>query len=334
MTTLLNTERAERKLRGGHSPFENCRLCPRKCGVDRVGNQGQKPLGFCGESHVLRVAYVGCHFGEEPPITGENGSGTVFFSGCTLKCTYCQNHQISTDGLGRVTTVGELFTRVRSLIDAKGVHNINLVTPDHFFPHAFQLVSLIRETGYTLPVVYNLSGFQAPDMLKKAEPYADIYLPDFKYSDSALSQRLSRCKDYPETALAAIAEMIRQKGFLDPVDTDAGPAKTGVLVRHLILPGKSKNSIDALTMLFIEFGAKLPLSLMSQYTPLRSHTDPDLNRPITWEEFETVYAHAVDLGFESLYVQFPEKRRPGALSQVPFVPDFRRAEPFSNEAVD
>jgi putative pyruvate formate lyase activating enzyme len=286
-------------------------------------------LGFCGEGYHLRVAYIGPHFGEEPPITGKNGSGTIFFSGCSLKCTICQNHQISTDGLGKAMTVFELFDRVRELIDETGVHNINLVTPDHFFPYVFQLVSLIRKTGYSLPVVYNLSGYQSLNMIRKAEPYADIYLPDFKYSDPDLSQRLSRCKDYPEIALEAIGEMIKQKGFLDPAEGDGSPAKRGVLVRHLILPGKVENSIHALTTLFIEFGAKLPLSLMSQYTPLKHHVDDDMNRPITKDEFDGVYAHALDLGFECLYIQFPEKCRPEPLSLAPFVPDFSRKEPFS-----
>jgi putative pyruvate formate lyase activating enzyme len=309
--------------------FEECRLCPRNCGVNRIEGSKTAHSGFCGQNYILRVAYVGAHFGEEPPISGIRGSGTVFFSGCSLKCSFCQNYQISRDGLGEAVTLDELSGKVSGLIKEKDVHNINFVTPDHFFPYTFRLVDLLRERGYGLPVIYNLSGYQSIASLDMAEAYADIYLPDYKYSDPSISWNLSRCKDYPRVALEAIAVMIRQKGFLDCLNSKAELATKGVLVRHLILPGKIENTLNALTSLFIEFGADLPISLMSQYHPVLPHKDRDLNRSITMEEFDSVYAHALDLGLKNLFVQFPDKTDAGSKRRSPFLPDFLKSEPFT-----
>lgn len=288
------------------------------------------PSTFCGESSLLRVAYVGPHFGEEPPFTGENGSGTVFFSGCSLKCSTCQNHQISRDGIGENITVGELYIRLSDMIRIDKVHNINLVTPDHFFPHVFRLVTLLRRNGYDLPVVYNLSGYQSTALLTRAEDYVDIYLPDYKYANATLSKHISKCKDYPKVALDAISEMVRQKGFLDASVKGVTLAKKGVLIRHMILPGNVRNSTDALTSLFLEFGREVPISLMSQYYPVSQQKETDLNRPITQEEFDRVYAHALDLGLENLFVQFPENRTPIQRHPPAFLPDFRQKNPFSS----
>jgi putative pyruvate formate lyase activating enzyme len=274
--------------------------------------------GFCRETHQMKVAHVGPHFGEEPPITGEKGSGTVFFTGCSLKCAYCQNHQISREGLGRTMDAAGLFDAVAGMIRKYGVHNVNLVSPDHFFPHAFELTTRLRAAGFGLPVVLNLSGYQSVSMLRLAEPYADIYLPDYKYADPALSLKYSKCGDYPETALNAISEMVRQKGF------------QGIIVRHLILPGHMDNSLNALTSLFLEFGSGLPLSLMSQYFPVTPQGPAPMNRLTTRDEFERVYAHALDLGFEHLYVQFPEEEPDPSPGTPPFVPDFRRESPFQS----
>ena len=309
--------------------FEECRLCPRNCGINRLRSHKGNRSGVCGEGHQLRVAYVGPHFGEEPPISGNNGSGTIFFTGCSLRCSFCQNHQISREGLGNTVSMDDLFERVLEIIHKDLVHNINLVTPDHFFPYTIQLVSRLRRKGYDLPVVYNLSGYQSTKMLRMAEDFADIYLPDYKYADPALSTRFSKCEDYPDVALDAISEMIRQKGFLDSSEKGSELAKKGVLVRHLILPGRIENSMNALTTLFLEFGARLPLSLMSQYHPVLPLEDKALRRFLLQDEFDKVYAHALDLGFQYLFVQFPDKAPPGLSKRPPFLPDFRRREPFS-----
>lgn len=309
--------------------YKKCDLCPRRCGVDRLERNKLARSGFCGESSDLRIAYVGPHFGEEPPITGERGSGTVFFSGCSLRCSYCQNHQISSGGLGHPVTPGELLGLVEGMIAADRVHNINFVTPDHFFPHVFQIITRLRKMGHGLPMVFNLSGYQSKDMLGAIRDFADIYLPDYKYADSTLAMELSKCRNYPETALEAISEMVRQKGFLDSFETGSPLACRGVLVRHLILPGKEENSRNALTTLFLEFGPHLPLSLMSQYVPAVPQTDRDLNRSLTVAEFDKVYAHALDLGFDRLFVQFPEQVETSENNPSPFLPDFRLTRPFS-----
>ncbi len=309
--------------------YSKCNLCPRKCGVDRIGPDDRRKMGFCGETHQLRIAHIGPHFGEEPPISGDRGSGTVFFSGCTLQCAYCQNYQISRQGMGQPMDVEELVKRAVDMIETHGIHNINLVTPDHFFPHVFQCVTSLREQGYALPVVYNLSGYQSVPMLRSAAPYVDIYLPDFKYGDAGPAQRLSKCRDYPKVALEALSEMVRQKGFLDSCQNGQEIAQRGVLVRHLILPGEIENSIDVLTTLFLEFGPVLPVSLMSQYHPALPMEDEELNRPLTPDEFDQVYAHALDLGFENLFVQFPDQDTDASKHVSPFFPDFRRDKPFS-----
>ena len=309
--------------------FKCCRLCPRNCRVNRLENSELGFKGFCGENHLLRVAYVGPHFGEEPPITGRNGSGTVFFSGCSLKCSFCQNYQISRDGLGEIIGTEELQKSVVTMIQEKNVHNINFVTPDHYLPYTLQLGALLRKRGYELPFVYNLSGYQSLRILRFMEDYADIYLPDYKYADPSIAWRLSKCKDYPGVALEAIVEMVRQKGFLHPSASGSDPAKKGVLVRHLILPGMVENSLSALTTLFLEFGAKLPLSLMSQYHPALLQPDKDLFRFLSKDEFDKVYTHVLDLGFENLYVQFPDPDRTTRSKISPFLPDFEKDKAFS-----
>ncbi len=318
------------KVMNFQSLYQQCRLCPRVCGVDRTEGAVNGAKGFCKESDDLRVSFVGPHFGEEPPISGKNGSGTVFFSGCSLQCSFCQNYQISRDGMGETTTVDSLLERVKALCSVKGVHNINLVTPDHFFPHIMELVSRMREERLKVPILYNLSGYQSVEILKMLEPYADIYLPDFKYSDSQLARSISRAKDYPETALGAIVEMVRQKGFLHCEGGEDGLAYRGVLVRHLILPGNVENSLNGLTSLFLEFGKDLPLSIMSQYSPVQPHSDMHFNRKISEKEFEAVYSHALELGFNRIFVQFPGKDQAGRPQEKasPFLPDFRERKPF------
>ncbi|MDY0092934.1 MAG: 4Fe-4S cluster-binding domain-containing protein [Candidatus Vecturithrix sp.] len=306
--------------------YISCCLCPRHCQVNRL--HGQK--GFCGETAQLRVASLGAHFGEEPPISGIHGSGTVFFSGCTLQCEYCQNYQISCQHLGATTTIEEVGRRLTELYAARQIHNINFVTPDHFFPHTCAIVAYVRRQSIDIPAVYNVSGYQDVHALRTLEPTAAIYLPDFKYADNRLGEQLSHCHHYVSTALDALTEMIRQKGFLDSTlnDDSAAIARQGVLVRHLILPGQVQNSLDALSMLLLEFGRRLPLSLMAQYHPIsvsgKSELKqlPDMQRPITREEFQQVYDCALELGFEHLFVQYPEQQ------DTAFLPDFQQDEPF------
>jgi putative pyruvate formate lyase activating enzyme len=316
------------------SRYRACELCPRRCGVDRTAGE----VGVCGEGAQLRLATVEPHFGEEPPISGTNGSGTVFFSGCSLRCLYCQNHQISHEGRGRAWSLGELVDRLVALHQNQGIHNVNFVTPDHFLPHTVAVVDALRGRGIQVPVVYNLSGYQVVQSLRLIQPAADIYLPDFKYADTTLARNLSRSPDYASVALEALAEMVRQKGFLNTsMDEDQESprldrdktrrlARRGVLVRHLILPGQVENSRQVLDMLFVEFGKNLPLSLMSQYVPIRRFPEaPFLDRLVGQDEVSEVFAHTQRLGFKNVFVQHPEEVHSAAR---PFLPDFSSSVPF------
>ena len=309
--------------------YKSCELCPRACGVDRTLNRDGERKGFCGETDQVRVAHIGPHFGEEPPFTGSRGSGTVFFSGCSLKCKFCQNHQISLGGMGETLDFHRLVDKIRQMILKNGVHNLNFVTPDHFIPHTVGMVFLLKKEHPGLPILYNFSGYQSVKVLKSLERVADIYLPDFKYSDSALAKKLSGCADYPGKAIDAISEMVRQKGLLDCLVSEDALATKGVLVRHLILPGAIENSINALTTLFIELGPDLPISLMSQYHPVVHHEDPEMNRTITDQEFRKVHDHAKQLGFKHMFVQFPEDYKGPSQGNSSFLPDFKKGEPFT-----
>jgi putative pyruvate formate lyase activating enzyme len=319
------------------SHYKNCQLCPRRCRVDRKTGQ----VGSCGEGADIRIAAVEVHRGEEPPISGMNGSGTVFFSGCSLQCLFCQNYQISREGMGQVWNLYKVVDRLAVLYEREGIHNVNFVTPDHFVPHTMAVVRLLRNSGIHIPVVYNFSGYQRIESLRLIESVADIYLPDFKYADACLAESLSRTPDYARVALEALCEMIRQKGFLDihatadneeigPAYTNdrLTPARKGVLVRHLILPGQVQNSLHVLDMMFLEFGRELPISLMSQYVPVHQFpSGSHLNRMVTSDEFETVLYHALDLGFQQLFVQHPEEMDAARQS---FLPDFGATNPFSD----
>ena len=307
--------------------FKKCELCPRRCRVDRTV-PGSEKKAFCGQKYELRVAHIGPHHGEEPPISGSRGSGTIFFSGCSLRCTYCQNHQISMEGVGDILSPEEFYNKTARMIDTYGVHNINFVTPDHFFPYTFQLVEKLRDNGYGVPILYNTSGYQSIESLRIAEHFADIYMPDYKYSDTEIAKKFSRCSDYPQKAMDALAEMVRQKGFLDSFDEDKDTATRGVLVRHLILPGKVENSINALDSLFLEFGANIPISLMSQYHPVIKHADNDMNRFLKVSEFRAVYSHALELGLKNMFVQFPEMNNEPEMEGDDFLPDFNGESPF------
>ena len=301
------------------SDYAECRLCPRACGVDRESGQ----TGVCGETAELRVASVGRHLGEEPPFTGTRGSGTVFFSGCSSHCFFCQNWQISTGRVGRVWTSDEIESAVVRMLD-EGAHNVNLVSPDHFWPHAEDLIRRLRARGITVPVILNTSGYESPAMIGRYAECADIFLPDIKFADGALAAECMGDSRYPEIAFAAAARMIELKGFLHPFDPSGRePARTGVLVRHLVLPGHAEDSCRALERLRREFGRLLPLSLMSQYHPVPpGPPDGPFARRVTQEEYATVKACAESMEFEHIFVQ-------DLLGDDHFMPDFEENRPFS-----
>ncbi len=273
--------------------YTHCTLCPRRCGVDRTRGQ----LGFCKMPGQVHAARAGVHYWEEPVISGSFGSGAVFFSGCTLKCAFCQNYDISQENFGKPMTSAELRAAFERLID-EGVQNINLVTPTHFLPDILPAL----EPKLPVPVVYNCGGYESVETLRQLEGKIDVYLPDFKYSDNALAKKLSSAPDYFETASAAILEMYRQVG--KPVLED-DEMKRGVLVRHLVLPGCVDNSLGVLDWVAEHFrSGDILFSLMSQYVPMgRAAEMPPFDQRITELEYDSVLSYMMLLGIEDGYTQ-------------------------------
>ena len=286
--------------------YEHCRLCPRACGVDR--RKGQ--IGFCGMTDTLKVARASLHFGEEPVISGHFGAGTVFFSGCNLRCGYCQNWRLSHEGLGAEVTSGQLRTLFLRLID-EGAENIELVTPTQFLPTILPAL----QPKLPVPVVYNCGGYESVEVLRQREGMIDVYLPDLKYSDKALARALSQAEDYPEVAQNAILEMYRQVG--KPQYRD-GILTKGVLVRHLVLPGNVGNSLGVLDWLSERFPkGEVLLSLMRQYTPMGRLKDvPPYDRAVTEEEYAAVRSWAELCGIKEGFFQ-----EEAAVGQA-YVPEF------------
>lgn len=273
--------------------YTHCTLCPRRCGVDRTRGQ----LGFCKMPGQIHAARAGVHYWEEPVISGSFGSGAVFFSGCTLKCAFCQNYDISQENFGKPLTSAELRAAFERLID-EGVQNINLVTPTHFLPDILPAL----EPKLPVPVVYNCGGYESVETLRQLEGKIDVYLPDFKYSDNVLAEKLSSAPDYFETASAAILEMYRQVG--KPVLED-DEMKRGVLLRHLVLPGCVDNSLGVLDWVAEHFrSGDILFSLMSQYVPMgRAAEMPPFDRRITELEYDSVLSYMMLLGIEDGYTQ-------------------------------
>lgn len=269
-----------------------CNLCPRKCGAVRTAHSGN---GFCKTGELPVVARVAPHYGEEPCISGTKGSGTVFFSGCTMRCVYCQNYEISNEDGGRTITPERLAECYKELED-KGVHNINLVTADHF---AHAVVKSLEIYKPRIPIVYNCSGYTSPKTLSMLDGLVDIYLPDFKYADDFLAVKYSSAPNYVNTAVAAIHEMTFQVGL--PQFDDDGIMKKGVIVRHLILPAHTKNSLEVLDIVKRRFGDQVLLSLMCQYIPMGKVSDREfsrINRKITRREYDKVKLEMMRLGID------------------------------------
>ena len=278
-----------------------CELCPRRCGADRAVSRG-----YCGMSGEITAAKAMLHYWEEPCISGKRGSGAVFFSGCVLKCAYCQNYDISAEHKGRDITeerLADIFLELQN----QGALNINLVNPTHFVPGIIRSVKLAKQKGLLLPIVYNSGGYERVETLRALDGIVDIYLPDVKYFDNELAKKLSDAPNYFDTAMNAVTEMVRQTG--KPVFTDNDedkPLKRGTIVRHLVLPGQYKDSIEVVRRLGERFGGDILFSLMSQYTPFgRVKTDPrfeKLNRRITTFEYRKVLEAVYEAGLSG-YMQ-------------------------------
>ena len=274
------------------SLLENCRLCPRQCGVNR--RAGEK--GFCGAvGEKVRVARAALHFWEEPCISGERGSGTVFFSWCTMRCVFCQNREIRSGEAGADITI-ERLADIFLEQQGRGAHNINLVTPTHYLPQIILALEMARERGLTLPVVYNTSGYERAEMLRLLEGVVDVWLPDFKYLTDALAKEYSGAPGYSETALAALDEMVRQAG--EPQFDDDGMMTRGVIIRHLCLPGHLEESRQVVKTLFERYGNTVYYSLMNQYTPPSQKLRwPNLNERFPDKDYDQLIDFAVYIVF-------------------------------------
>lgn len=297
----------------------NCNLCPRGCNVDR-----DLKSGYCGMTSQIKVARAALHMWEEPCISGENGSGAVFFTGCPLRCVFCQNYQIAKGNDGKPITIERLADIFLELQDKKA-NNINLVTPTHYVPQIIKAIDLSRSKGLKLPFVYNTSSYENVETLKMLEGYIDVYLPDLKYKNAAYAKKYSNAPDYFEKATVAIAEMYRQVGspqFFEKeeaaalgIETDT--MKKGVIVRHLLLPGLKEDSKEIIQYLYETYHDDVYISIMNQYTPLEQvEKIPELNRTITPKEYDEVVDYAIDLGIENGFIQ------DGETAKESFIPEF------------
>ncbi len=296
------------------SILKDCALCPRECHVDRTAGK----RGYCKATDELVVARAALHMWEEPCISGKEGSGTVFFSGCSLGCIYCQNRSISKVQAGRL--IGKVITIERLAdifleLQGKGANNINLVTPSHFVPHIIEAIKISRKKRLALPIVYNCSGYEKVETLKLLDGYIDIYLPDFKYMWDKPAEQYSNCRNYSAVAAAAIEEMVRQ--VKEPVFDERGIMQKGVIVRHLTLPGHLEDSKRIIKYLHETYGDRIFISIMNQYTPMTVNMAyPELNRKITEEEYEELVEYAIEIGVENGFIQ------EGETASESFIPEF------------
>ena len=287
--------------------YSKCELCARRCGVDRTDGK----IGFCKSSNIPKITRAALHFWEEPIISGTRGSGTIFFSGCSLGCVYCQNRKISRSSVGRTVTPYELVGEMLRL-EGEGAHNVNLVTPTHFAPSVLSAVKLARERGLSVPIVYNTGSYDTVETVRSLEGIVDIYLPDLKYYRAESAEKLSCAKDYPAVARDVIAEMVRQQP--KPVIKD-GIMQSGVVVRILLLPSHVAEAKLSVKYLYDTYGDNIYISLMNQYTPMQGMKAP-LNRTVTNAEYLELVSYAERIGVVNAFIQ------EGGTQKESFIPDF------------
>ena len=290
--------------------YEDCLLCPRKCGINRSTGQ----TGVCGVSSEIKVARVALHYWEEPCISGKKGSGAVFFSGCSLHCVFCQNREISDGKAGKVISK-ERLSDIFMELAVKGANNINLVTPGQYIPDIVWAVNDAKSRGMKLPIIYNTSGYENVTELKLLEGIVDVYLPDFKYMDSTLSARYSRAKDYPSVAKQALSEMVRQQPDV-VIDDATGLIQKGVIVRQLLLPGHVNDAKAVLKYLYDTYHDHVYISMMSQFTPIALKDYPEINRTVTRREYERLVDYALEIGITNAFIQ------EGDVAKDSFIPAF------------
>ena len=286
-----------------------CSLCPRMCMTDR-----EITTGYCGVKNTLRVARAALHFWEEPCISGEEGSGAVFFTGCNLRCVFCQNYQIARAEQGKEITT-ERLSEIFLELQVQKANNINLVTATHYVPQVVEALKMAKENGLSIPVVYNCGGYESVETLKMLEGLVDIYLPDFKYVDAERAKRYSHAENYLQVAKKALAEMVRQQP--EAVFDNRGIMKKGVIVRHLMLPGGIKDSKAVVKYLYETYGNQIYVSLMNQYTPLPHVADyPEIDRKLKKFEYDRLVDYAISLGVENGFIQ------EGETAKESFIPAF------------
>ena len=270
----------------------NCKMCPRKCGINR-----DNAVGFCGVTNTVKIARAGLHYWEEPIISGKEGSGTIFFSGCNLKCVYCQNYDISSQAFGKEISVERLAEIFKELED-KGANNINLVTPSHYVD---QIISALKIYRPNIPIVYNTSGYDSVETLRKLEGVVDIYLTDLKYCSSELSKKYSKAENYFDVATQAIKEMVRQQPHNEYKDN---MLTKGVVIRHMVLPNNIQDSFNVLNWINEELGGETLVSIMGQYTPYHnSEQYPEINRKLKPIEYKMVINHFLKIGLKNGFSQ-------------------------------
>lgn len=306
-----------KKVQNLKKDYENCILCPKQCKIDR-----SKSVGICKSKDKVRLARAALHYWEEPCISGESGSGAVFFCGCNMHCVFCQNERIANGSVG-IEIEDERLCEIFLELMEKGANNINLVTAGHFLPHVIYAVEHARAQGLSIPIVYNSSGYENVESIKRLEGIVDIYLPDFKYMSSELSLKYSHAKDYAVVADAAIKEMVRQqpKAVFFEKQNAAGKEehlmKNGVIVRHLLLPGMLKDSRQIVKHLYSTYQNQIYYSLMSQFTPLSNVDEyPELKKSVTKEAYEALVDYAVSLGIVNGFTQEL------TVAQESFIPHF------------
>jgi putative pyruvate formate lyase activating enzyme len=311
---LWSSGKLRDKAQSAWEHLTSCQLCPRNCRVNRL-NQG---LGFCQQGPKVKVARALPHFGEEPPLSGSHGAGTVFFSGCALRCLFCQNYQISQEGRGEeleLENLAQLFLEMQH----QGCHNLDLVSPTPHLPFILKALDMAIPQGFRLPLVYNTHGYLSKNILALLEGVVDIYLPDMKYGDPKTADRLSQVNDYPYHNQGAVKEMFRQVGPLKA--DDRGIAFRGLLVRHLILP-ENKAETHLVLQALAELSPKIPISLMAQYRPcFKAHEVNEINRPLEPEEYDEILTWVEPLAFEEIFIQ-------DLNSAEVYNPDFSRKDPF------
>lgn len=288
--------------------LKNCKLCPRNCGINRYQRKG-----FCGGNDKVKIARASLHYYEEPSISGDFGSGTIFFSGCNLKCIYCQNKEISTNNFGIEVSIKRL-SEIMLELQEKGAHNINLVTPSHYIPQIIKAIKKAKQNGLQIPIVYNTSGYEKKESIQLLKGYIDIYLPDFKYFNEEAAIKYSKAPNYQQYAKEAIKEMVNQVGSC--VFSNDGLLKKGVIVRHLMLPTLKEDTKQILKYLYENFRDDIYISIMNQYTPPKEIKVQELKTPIANNDYNEIIEYALDLGITNAYCQMD-----GTISES-FIPEF------------